>query len=1365
MAQRYASLLLSVVEWDDPDHDLVSYSGLDSIATVKSAEVIKKLGAMNRGKVTFYPTDDWEQFIQEGRILSLYQYNAVATAAGGTVPPNREMGSILIEKVKERLTASGERVIEVTGLGPEKLLTRFKHWQPIGEENTHTTELAEPVAAPFATTLKVGAPKGNKSCTMNVTVEAAGAQDHDEIHIELDDSYGTFIGTILHAHPWGNTPAGDQKNQMSTEPRTPYKASIGNDVEIWKCNLQVALTGNAQIGQLVEIELDDTTTHTAKITYADPDSDDWEIDTGFPSAASAGNWVKAYDFSEPATDDVTQIMAPAVAAGIGWAVEFENVAYEGTENGTAHAPKGDSVWDLLLATAEQSGEFFRIKSLEDGYKPRKKLIWRRTHDSSGMTLYLRSSQSDVATDTENVNRGVIHSIEREATADVATRIYPTAADGRINLSYCTDTVLAEATAAGFTVVLSTDTWRPDYVQYDAGVTAHGVLEMVERYGNITLTDRGSIGELQAAADAMLRQAMTSLLEMQPREYWRVRCHTHRPLLPGQTVVINNSVVEPTTTGTFYIQEVRETYDATAKGVAGVIMTDLVLSAEPQVRVSPMRSMSGEMRNARLAVTRPSSATESTAMTVGGTTRPAAPFMTAGNELIEVAGANIYGRYLAGPVFNLVTDFGADNGGTTDATTALAAALAAADAAAGGVVYLPQGTYKLTVYDKDDTDRLILPENVVLRGEGYNTVIKLNASPDYLGEAQRKFAFIDATGNNLIENLRIDGNKANVALSGTDTKFNGIRVAANAQDILIRNVWVHDLDATTDQEAFGIETRSGCGNVTIDNVTAWEIAGSGISISNDEPLPSEEAVGGGYFQVTNCRCYSNDWQGITIYGAQHVTVVNCSAYDNAKIGFNIEYSGAVILTGCEAYGNGEQNLRVMGYSHVIANGCYFHDSGGTNEISIQQGGYYREIDGDDPIACPAYVGIYNCRVLRGTDTGEGTSVRHLQLRTTEETSGKTLFGGGYPVVTVDGPGTQGWEIAGWRYEDVSATLRVYPPGLTLKGWVAARSIASRRFEDWLMTGDITRDLTVESGSLGTYPATFSGTAENAQAYTDTVLLGNRRYHVKVRAKVTQATGATIDDPDIWSVTFNRVGGAGAGPGRFALGALSYSGDWVEGEAIIETGAGTFRPGLFYQSRSATASGASTITLDYLVVTEMGWTQGATEFDQWGAKRIDHGDSIPITGTWHGGDAVLRSNPSEPGGIGWTVEQAGTYGTLTDVTGSITDGSTSATFAGANLAILEPGHYVTLEGDETVYQIVYISSGAATISPRAVTTLSGVAVSWSPPTWKEWGIVGAPRELVLPMESEVEGEAPEAVEYRAELARATYGKAYIRWVEEL
>src|SRR5690606_13193543 len=71
--------------------------------------------------------------------------------------------------------------------------------------------------------------------------------------------------------------------------------------------------------------------------------------------------------------------------------------------------------------------------------------------------------------------------------------------------------------------------------------------------------------------------------------------------------------------------------------------------------------------------------------------------------------------------------GADLTGESDSTAAIQAAIDAAEAAGGGVVYLPEGFYQLSVAPEATTALTIGVSNVILRGAGSDRTFLFNTS--------------------------------------------------------------------------------------------------------------------------------------------------------------------------------------------------------------------------------------------------------------------------------------------------------------------------------------------------------------------------------------------------------------------------------------------------------------------------------------------------------------------------------------------------------------------------------------------------------------------------------------------------------------
>jgi len=81
---------------------------------------------------------------------------------------------------------------------------------------------------------------------------------------------------------------------------------------------------------------------------------------------------------------------------------------------------------------------------------------------------------------------------------------------------------------------------------------------------------------------------------------------------------------------------------------------------------------------------------------------------------------------AGPLFNVI-GFGADPTGAVDSTGSLQAAINAAQLAGGGVVYLPEGQYRVSLPVGADQCLLISGSNIILRGDGVGTTFIENTS--------------------------------------------------------------------------------------------------------------------------------------------------------------------------------------------------------------------------------------------------------------------------------------------------------------------------------------------------------------------------------------------------------------------------------------------------------------------------------------------------------------------------------------------------------------------------------------------------------------------------------------------------------------
>lgn len=90
--------------------------------------------------------------------------------------------------------------------------------------------------------------------------------------------------------------------------------------------------------------------------------------------------------------------------------------------------------------------------------------------------------------------------------------------------------------------------------------------------------------------------------------------------------------------------------------------------------------------------------------------------------------------VSGPVFNVVTTYGADPTGSRDTTADIQAAINDAAAAGGGVVFLPAGIYHVAPPTGNSEALIISSPNITIRGAGTEDTFLLNVENSMRGKA-------------------------------------------------------------------------------------------------------------------------------------------------------------------------------------------------------------------------------------------------------------------------------------------------------------------------------------------------------------------------------------------------------------------------------------------------------------------------------------------------------------------------------------------------------------------------------------------------------------------------------------------------------
>ena len=401
----------------------------------------------------------------------------------------------------DAITPLGGGLIQASGDDMLGILRDFTTYTPVGVNTALSTTVASAVPDATTTTLSVGAPINNDAVTLT---SVAGYQVGDEVRITLDGWWGTHITVVTAINPPGS-PAGT----IQIRDRMRANASASNSVERRTRKVTVASGKGVwfQVGVECHLTLNDATIHTTLIEEK-PEGDVITMMRGAPDAASIGKLAKAVDYSAPATNDVSLILAEAA----GWSAIFDSGGYSGTENGTSHAPQGETVYNLLGKTAQQSGEIFRLNP-PGGINnlPTRVVRWKRAWDyagSGGNLKLVQPTAANIAADATNHNRGIITGTPTQKIIyQPVTRVTPYGANKNISLYYCSNGAKLDALAWGYTVVTTgLGLYEPPYLKHSTAEPTIGVFERTVTFPEIDVETENR-NEWVAASDALLWAAV------------------------------------------------------------------------------------------------------------------------------------------------------------------------------------------------------------------------------------------------------------------------------------------------------------------------------------------------------------------------------------------------------------------------------------------------------------------------------------------------------------------------------------------------------------------------------------------------------------------------------------------------------------------------------------------------------------------------------------------------------------------------------------------------------------------------------------------------------------------------------------------
>lgn len=237
---------------------------------------------------------------------------------------------------------------------------------------------------------------------------------------------------------------------------------------------------------------------------------------------------------------------------------------------------------------------------------------------------------------------------------------------------------------------------------------------------------------------------------------------------------------------------------------------------------------------------------------------------------------------------------------------------------GGVVRLSEGTFNIAA-DVTPTS------NIIITGSGIATILKAVAS------TSANCIKIDTASNVVVEDLQIDGNKANVNDIGIQyILLNGIYITAS-DNVHVRGCYVHDHYA---------------GGILADSSTDLFITNNRIEDGTDNgiflrPLTTNDGVVNA--TISNNIVSGMGYSGIQAIRSQYLTIANNVSFSNGPSdaqgdGVGVEGCSYVTISGNVVYSNAIQGISVrptdeggttIGSDHVVVTGNVSYNHTSTN----------------------------------------------------------------------------------------------------------------------------------------------------------------------------------------------------------------------------------------------------------------------------------------------------------------------------------------------------------------------------------------------------------------------------------------------------
>ncbi len=306
---RYRNLQ---IDFYDPDLNFISGGATRQLLSVQATSILSGVG-------TFSCTYPWPVGVSPafgtlekiGNIVS-FSYQDFNSGVG-TPGHMRTLGeAYLIETLEASNTSEGQ-IIRLTGRSLISELERVLAWEPIGELHTFNTTLKIAVVGKFYKSLAAPALQGDDKITLNSTADV-GETDMLEIPLTGGGTAYVIVSSV-------------EGSVVTLTSGMPGNASSGASVGVMTRKITPNSVEGMNKGSKLTLTLDSGSYSTIIQEGPQEESEGGDqyviLRDPVPGNAAIGKAIVVQDRSEPAEDDIEQIMAQApgwtqAALGLTW---------------------------------------------------------------------------------------------------------------------------------------------------------------------------------------------------------------------------------------------------------------------------------------------------------------------------------------------------------------------------------------------------------------------------------------------------------------------------------------------------------------------------------------------------------------------------------------------------------------------------------------------------------------------------------------------------------------------------------------------------------------------------------------------------------------------------------------------------------------------------------------------------------------------------------------------------------------------------------------------------------------------------------------------------------------------------------------